>query len=59
MDDVATQTTPYRKALPVAKGRYYLVVDNTNTAGHVAPPPALFGDHAALFSYAVQLGAAP
>jgi hypothetical protein len=59
MDDVASQTTPYRKALPVAKGRYYLVVDNTNTAGHVAPPPSLFGDHAALFSYAVQLGAAP
>jgi hypothetical protein len=59
MDDVASATTPYRKTLPVGKGRYYVVIDNTNTAGHVAPPPSVLGDHAALFNYAVQLGAAP
>jgi hypothetical protein len=59
MSDVAPAAMPYRKALPVAKGRYYLVVDNTPTAGRVAPPANLFDDRAALVNYAVQLGEAP
>jgi hypothetical protein len=59
MADVVTAALPYRKALPVAKGRYYLVVDNTPTAGRVAPPANLFDDRAALVNYAVQLGDAP
>ena len=59
MDDVATAMTPYRKVLAVAKGRYYLVVDNTNTAGRTSPPVSPFGDRAALFSYALQLGPTP
>ena len=45
--------------LPVAKGRYYLVIDNTATAGRIAPPPNLFDDRAALVNYAVELGDAP
>jgi hypothetical protein len=59
MNDVATSMTPYRKMLPVSKGRFYLVVDNTASAGRVAPPPLAFDDRAALVNYAVQLGAAP
>jgi hypothetical protein len=59
MADVAAAALPYRKALPVAKGRYYLVVDNTPSAGRVAPPANLFDDRAALVNYAVQLGDAP
>ena len=59
MGDVAAAALPYRKSLPVAKGRYYLVVDNTPTAGRVAPPANLFDDRAALVNYAVQLGDAP
>ena len=59
MGDVAAAALPYRKALPIAKGRYYLVVDNTATAGRVSPPPNLFDDRAALVNYAVQLGDAP
>jgi hypothetical protein len=59
MADVAAAALPYRKALPIAKGRYYLVVDNTATAGRVAPPPNVFDDRAALVNYAVQLGDAP
>jgi len=56
MADVAAAALPYRKALPIAKGRYYLVVDNTATAGRVAPPTNPFDDRAALVNYAVQLG---
>jgi hypothetical protein len=59
MNDVATSTTPYRKMLPVAKGRFYLVVDNTASAGRVSPPAASLDDRAALVNYAVQLGKAP
>ncbi len=59
MADVAAAALPYRKTLPVGKGRYYLVVDNTPTAGRVAPPANLFDDRAALVDYAVQLGSAP
>ena len=57
--DVALSAQPYRKMLPVAKGRYYLVIDNTATAGRIAPPPNLFDDRAALVNYAVELGDAP
>jgi hypothetical protein len=57
--DVAFSAQPYRKMLPVAKGRYYLVIDNTATAGRIAPPANLFDDRAALVNYAVELGDAP
>jgi hypothetical protein len=57
--DVALSAQPYRKMLPVAKGRYYLVIDNTPTAGRIAPPPNLFDDRAALVNYAVELGDTP
>ncbi len=59
MGDVASSMAPYRRALQVAKGRYYLVVDNTATAGRVAPPQGRFDDRAALVNYALQLGDAP
>jgi hypothetical protein len=57
--DVALSSQPYRKMLPVAKGRYYLVIDNTPTAGRISPPANLFDDRAALVNYAVELGDAP
>jgi hypothetical protein len=57
--DVALSAQPYRKMLPVGKGRYYLVIDNTATAGRIAPPPNPFDDRAALVNYAVELGDAP
>ncbi|HKQ70783.1 MAG TPA: hypothetical protein VJT73_15660 [Polyangiaceae bacterium] len=56
MSDVAAAAAPYRKALQIAKGKYYLVVDNTATAGRVGPPGGAFDDRAALVNYAVQLG---
>lgn len=55
MDEVVPAEVPWRKALPVAKGSYYVVVDNTATAGRVYPA----GDRAALAQYVVQVGDAP
>jgi hypothetical protein len=56
MQDVVTSRMEWKKALPVAKGYYYVVVDNTATAGRVAPPAALMDDRAALVNYVVQVG---
>lgn len=48
-----------RRVVPVAKGRYYLVVDNTATAGQVAPASVPGDDRAAMVNYVVELGDAP
>lgn len=58
-DVVSASLGEFRKTLPVAKGRYYLVVDNSATAGRVAPPPNAMDDRAAMVNYVVQLGEAP
>ena len=55
MSDVVSAMSPYRKTLAVAKGRYYLVVDNAK--GGAQRP--LLDDRAALVNYAVQVGDAP
>lgn len=59
----------WSKTLPVAKGYYYLVIDNSSSVGAVAPPsagaiPLLPGvlapaDPAALVNVVVQVGDAP
>jgi hypothetical protein len=66
---VSAGPSPWQKALPLAKGHYYVVVDNSSAIGRVAPPavasiPLLPGvlappQPAALVSAAVQLGDAP
>jgi hypothetical protein len=42
---------------------YYVVIDNTPSAGQVAPPPAplfgVLGDAPAVVNYAIQIGDAP
>jgi hypothetical protein len=43
----------------VPKGAYYVVLDNTSTAGKSAPPTTALDDRAALVSLAVELGDAP
>jgi hypothetical protein len=50
---------PYARTVPVAEGTYYMVIDNTASAGQVAPPANLFDDRAAVINYVVQLGDAP
>lgn len=56
--DVLVAGRPYAQAFKVPKGTYYVVLDNTPTAGRVAPPPVvtLLDDHVAAVSYTVAVG---
>ncbi|WP_044241273.1 hypothetical protein [Chondromyces apiculatus] len=49
----------WRKTVPLPRGFYYLVLDNTAAAGPTQPATQAHDDRAALVSYAVQLGDAP
>jgi hypothetical protein len=60
--DLVQYGVEYQRALPVPAGMYYVVIDNTSSAGQASPPAPLFGvvgDTPALVSYAVQTGNAP
>jgi hypothetical protein len=60
--DVLAYGVQYQRAVPLPPGMYYVVIDNTSTAGQVAPPPVLpFGmaDTGATINYAIQIGDAP
>jgi hypothetical protein len=60
--DVVQPGVEYHRALPVPPGMYYVVIDNTPSAGQTAPPASLFGvvaDPAAVVNYAIQIGDAP
>ncbi len=59
LSDVAQPGVEYKRPLPVPKGTYYVVFDNTPTAGTVAPPQNPLDDRAAVVSYVVQVGDAP
>jgi hypothetical protein len=57
---------PFKQTVPVPKGSYYIVFDNTSSAGSVAPPnpnpplyAGLLGNAAATVDYVVQIGDAP
>jgi hypothetical protein len=51
---------PWKQVIVAPKGTYYLVLDNTSTAGSVAPPNmGLLGNAAATVDYVVQIGDAP
>jgi hypothetical protein len=61
-NDVLQYGVQYQRAVPVPPGMYYVVIDNTPSAGRVAPPASLpFGgaDQSAVVSYAIQIGDAP
>jgi hypothetical protein len=49
----------WRQTLPLPVGSYYVVFDNTATAGQSAPAPQVGDDRAALVSFGVQRGKAP
>jgi hypothetical protein len=60
--DVIVLGVQYERAVSVPPGMYYVVIDNTQTAGQVAPPPVPpFGvaDSGAVVNYAIQIGDAP
>jgi hypothetical protein len=52
LDEAVVAGSPFRRALPVPPGSYYLVLDNTTTAGRT-PPPAV--PRGMVVSYAVDL----
>jgi hypothetical protein len=58
---VMQQGAGFTHAFPVPPGQYYVVFDNTPTAGTVAPPVPvnLLTDSGAVVSYAAQIGDAP
>jgi hypothetical protein len=62
---VLTFGTQYQRAVPLAPGMYYVLIDNTPSAGQVAPPapmPIPLGgaaEQAAVINYAIQIGDAP
>ena len=57
--DVIQNGAQWSKTIPLPKGVYYLVWDNTATAGRVAPPVSLLDDRAATLTYVIQIGDAP
>jgi hypothetical protein len=69
MSDTVAIRTQWQKALPVAKGYYYVVLDNSSVVGTVAPPAAggisfipgalAAPPPAALVNVVVQVGDAP
>jgi hypothetical protein len=57
--DVVRNGAPFQRTIKVPKGVYYLVWDNTPTAGRAAPAVQLLNDNAATLTYVVQIGDAP
>jgi hypothetical protein len=59
--DVVQYGVQYQRAVPVPAGMYYVVIDNTASAGQPPAAPMLaFGvDPAAVVNYAIQIGDAP
>ncbi|HVU04573.1 MAG TPA: hypothetical protein VHE30_22600 [Polyangiaceae bacterium] len=59
LDDTVAAGTAWKRAVPVPKGTYYLVVDNSPALGRSAPPQILGDDRAARVDYVVTLGDRP
>jgi hypothetical protein len=49
----------FRRQVPVPKGTYFLLVDNSAALGRAAPPAAAGDDRAARVDYVVELGDRP
>ena len=59
LSDIVMAGRPYQRTVPVARGMYYVVLDNSPYAGGVAPPQNPLADVSAAVSYVVQIGDAP
>ena len=59
MGDVIPMGQNFQRTIPVPKGMYYVVLDNTPSAGQVSPPMNLLDDRAAAVNYIIQIGDAP
>ncbi len=56
MSDVVQQSVEWKRAIPVPPGMYYVVFDNTSTAGVTNPPVSALDDRAAVVNYLIQIG---
>lgn len=54
--DVLHQGVEMKRAVPVPPGMYYVVLDNTPSAGQVAPPGNALDDRAAVVNYLIEIG---
>jgi len=63
LDEVATAVLApaqiFRRAVKVPRGVYFVVLDNTATAGRSAPTGATYDDRAPLVGLAIEVGDAP
>jgi len=54
--DILQQGVQMNRGFPVAPGTYYVVFDNTPTAGQVNPPANAMDNRAAVINYLIQIG---
>lgn len=59
LDETVSAGAIWRRTVPLPRGLYYLVLDNTSTAGKTQPAGVAQDDRAALVSYGIQVGDAP
>jgi hypothetical protein len=59
VSDIVRVQLPFQHTIAVPPGVYYVVLDNTPSAGTVSPPMNPLDDRAALVSYVIQIGDAP
>ncbi len=59
LDEPVAQGVIWRRAVALPKGSYYVVFDNTDTAGRTSLPRSPTDDKLATVSYAVEEGDAP
>lgn len=59
VDEPVAQGMIWRRTVPLPKGTYYVVLDNTATAGRTTLPANPNDDRAAAVSYGIELGDAP
>ncbi|MFO0669825.1 MAG: hypothetical protein U0235_09395 [Polyangiaceae bacterium] len=57
--EAISQGAQLARSWPVPKGRYFVVLDNTASAGPSSPIPNPLDDRAAVVSYLLQIGDAP
>ena len=54
--EVLANGNPMKRAIVVPPGTYYVVFDNTPTAGQVSPTINPLDDRAAVVNYLIQIG---
>jgi hypothetical protein len=54
--EVVQQGLEWKRTIPVPPGMYYVVFDNTPTAGPTSPPVNVLDDRAAVVNYLIQIG---